>query len=82
MMEHAKTEEEFTRIQPAKPSKEIRKKFLSEVGIPIPRDNKACLHVNYKIGSTMYTSIKELKLHSGHSIISIEVHVSISHIKN
>ena len=64
---HAEIKEEFTRIQPAKPVKEIRKKPLSEVGIPMLRESKACPHVNYKSGSNMHTSIKELKIHNGSS---------------
>lgn len=47
--------------------KEIRKKLLSKVGIPMLRDNTECLHVKYKIGSNIHTCIKELKIHSGAS---------------
>ena len=64
---HVGIEEEFTRIQPAKPVKEIGNKLLSERAIPMIIDTKACLHVKYKIGSNMYTSIKELKIHNGSS---------------
>jgi len=42
------TEKDFTRIQPAKPSKEIEKNLLSEVGIPMLRESKACPHIKYK----------------------------------
>lgn len=66
-MNHAETEEEFTRIHPAKPVKEIRKKLLSEASIHMLRYSKACLHVKYKSGSNMHTSIKELKIHNGSS---------------
>jgi len=38
-----------------------KKKLLSEVGIPMLRNSKACLHVKYKSRSNMHISIKELK---------------------
>jgi len=31
------------------------------------KDNKSCLHIKYKSGSNMYTSIKGPKIHSGSS---------------
>lgn len=55
------------RIQPTKTSKEIIKKLLSEAGIPMLRNSKACLHVKYKSGSNMHISINELKIHNGSS---------------
>jgi len=64
---HVETGKEFTKIEIAKQVKEIRKKLLFEVGIPILRDSKACPHVKYKSGSNMHTSIKELKIHNGSS---------------
>jgi len=45
---HAEIEKDFTRIQLAKPSKEIKKKLLSEMGIPMLRESKACSHIKYK----------------------------------
>jgi len=45
---HAETKKDFTRTQPAKPSKEIRKKLLFEASIPMLRESKACPHIKYK----------------------------------
>jgi len=42
-------------------------KLMSESGIPMLRDNKACMHIKYKTRSNMYISINELKIRSGSS---------------
>ena len=46
--------------------KEIRKIMLSEVGIPMLRESKACLHMNYKWIQYVY-KYKDLEVHNGSS---------------
>ena len=41
----SKTEEDFTRIHPAKPPKGDQKETPSEAGIPMLRKSKACPHI-------------------------------------
>ena len=46
--------------------KEIRKKLLSEAGIPMLRESKACSHIKYKQIHYVY-NYEELKVHNGSS---------------
>ena len=62
----SKTEEDFTRIQPAKPPKEIRKKHCLRRAYPCSEKVKH-VRISSTSGSTKYTSINDCKIHNGSS---------------
>ena len=76
----SKTEKDFTRFQPAKPSKRSeRNNCLRRVYPCSEKVNH--VHISSTSGSTMYTSIKNWKYIMDHLIVIEKVHVWISHIR-
>ena len=76
----SKIEKDFTRFQPAKPQKEIRKKHCLKRAYPC---SKKVQHVRISSTrrSTKYTSRTDWKIHNGSSDHNEKVHVWISHIR-
>jgi len=63
---YVKTEKDFTRVQPAKPQKEIRKKHCLRREYPCS-EKVLHVHISSTSESTKYISIKDWKIHNGSS---------------
>ena len=62
----SKTEKDFTRVQPAKPQKEIRKKHCLRRAYPC-LDKFKYVFISSTSRSTKYKSIEDWKIHNGSS---------------